>query len=322
MTLYLGSRFYGAVILRALGIRVREHVQRSEVWACRIALLAAVAMVIMLRVFTGLNLLYSGLFVMLTGLLFLIVTRINVETGLFFVQPTWHAVGVILGIFGAGYLGAEALIVLGLLCVVMTIDPRVCLMPLVANALRFSENTGVRPYRLSKWLVLAVLLGLIVGVFATIYVQYDHGGAGYSWATQKVPKLAFNLLARNLPKIRQSAGAIKVNRELVRAAAVGMGLVLACSWFRLRYTWWPIHPVLFLVWGTFTMGVFAPSFLIGWIIKVAVTRFGGGDTYRKCKPLFIGMIAGEFVAGIFWMIVALIYYKVAGPGGPLFRVHP
>ena len=54
------------------------------------------------------------------------------------------------------------------------------------------------------------------------------------------------------------------------------------------------------------------SFLAGWLIKTAVTRFGGGQAHRRYKPLFVGLVAGEFVAGIFWAIVGLVYYLSTG----------
>ena len=43
------------------------------------------------------------------------------------------------------------------------------------------------------------------------------------------------------------------------------------------------------------------SFLVGWALKVLVTRFWGGKGYQKVKVAMIGVIAGEVLAGIgFW----------------------
>ena len=329
MVAYLGRRFYTAVFLKATGIArllkgfgasIREDVQAGEVWACRLALLAAAGMVVMLWQVLGLGIAWSILFILLSGLLFLIVARVNTETGLFFIQPTWHAVGVIMGVFGVAFIGPKALITMALLSTVMTIDPRVSVMPLAANALRFSENAGVRPYRLGAWMVVAILIAFVAGVVGTLYFAYNDG-ASYDWAIRFVPKLPFDLLGRELPRM-ESVTDIRVDRNLLGPAIIGLGLVLGCGVLRLRYNWWPLHPVLFLMWGTFPMARLAPSFLVGWLIKVGITSFGGGQSYRKSKPVFIGMVAGEFVAGIFWMIVALVYYKVMGQAAPKFEVHP
>jgi hypothetical protein len=240
---------------------------------------------------------------------------------LFFIQPTWHAVGIILALVGPALIGPRALITMALLSTVMTIDPRIALMPLAANALHFSDRAGVRPYALSGWLTVAIVLALAVGVVGTLYFEYNDGANGYAWGTNHVPKLPFNLLARNLPKMSGPA-TMTLDRDLLLPAGIGLGGVLACSLLRLRFHWWPIHPVLLLMWGTYPMGRLAPSFLAGWFLKVAVSRFGGGQTYRKYKPIFVGMVAGEFVAGIFWIIVAQLYYQVFGVSGPKFDVHP
>ena len=329
VVVYVGRRFYASVLLRALRIARGDPVARATVWACRILLLAVAAMLAVLIFAVGLHWLLAVLFVMLTGLMFLIVTRISAETGLFFIQPTWQAAGILLAMFGISALGPNMLIILGLLSIVATIDPRVCLMPIVANALRFSEAHGVSPRRLSWAMAAAVLLALVAGVFATLYVQYNFGGGTvYGWANSAAA-MPFEMLQRNLRRLPGEPGQwadfqwthLRANRTFLWAAGVGFALVMGCNALRLRHAWWPIHPVLFLVWGTIPACWMGPSFLVGWMLKVAITRFGGGRLYRRCRAIFIGMVAGEFVAGIFWMGVGLIYYLVTRTPGPIFRVH-
>ena len=87
------------------------------------------------------------------------------------------------------------------------------------------------------------------------------------------------------------------------AAGMGLAVMFACTAARLRWPWWPIHPVMFMVWGTIISRWFAASFLAGWLLKVGITRFRGSASYHTARPFFIGMIAGEMVAGIIWMIV-------------------
>jgi uncharacterized membrane protein YGL010W len=70
--------------------------------------------------------------------------------------------------------------------------------------------------------------------------------------------------------------------------------------------------VLFLVWGTYPANGCWSSFLLGWAIKGAVVRFGGGKVYQKLKPVFIGMIAGELLAAGFSMFFEIIYSWTTG----------
>ena len=100
-----------------------------------------------------------------------------------------------------------------------------------------------------------------------------------------------------------------------------MALILICTAGRLRWPWWPIHPVMFMVWGTNVSRWFGPSFMAGWLAKVIITRFGGAVGYRKARSFFVGIIAGEVVAGVGWMIVGALYYAYYRVAGPSFRVH-
>ena len=341
MILYIGRRFYGSLIVRTVGIAKGEPITPGVVWAARIGLLAAAAMVVVLSLSLKLDPIIAILVLVLIGLLFLIVTRINVETGLFFIQPSWQPIGVLLGLLGAKALGPNVLAIVAMLCVAITLDPRLALMPLVTNALRFGENQGVAIGGLGRWMIVGVLVCLVVGVVFTIYTQYDFKGSGYSdwWSTQPT-----DLIARNAQKFDPAATAqvsgvnmadwkpvqemnwswstITTNRKFLMAVGIGLTLFVGVSLLRLRFQWWPIHPVLFLIWGTFPIYVFASSFLLGWLIKSAITKFGGSQSYRNNKPIFVGLVAGEFVAGIVWMTVAWIEYATTGTPGIGIRVHP
>ncbi len=329
MVFYIGRRFYWNVLLNALAVPTRERAERVVVWACRIALLSAAGIVLMLVLLVHLHWVPATLFVLLMGLLFLMVTRINVETGMFMIQPSWQPVGVMVGLFGIAALGPTTLITLALLAAVMTIDPKVCLMPLVANSLRFSEKQGVKPTRLSPVLVLSVLGAMVLGVVVTLFLQYNYGATGDNWLSHPANKV-FTYFNSQLPKFETpearaagfDLGQWVPTGTFLWGLGGGLALVVGASIMRLRYQWWPLHPVLFLLWGTAGSQYFAASFFLGWLIKSAITKFGGGDSYRKNKPIFIGLIAGEFAAGLIFALIGLIYFLKTGTQPPvLFRTR-
>ena len=321
--LYTGRKFYFSALAKAFFIPVKEKLESSVAWFCRGAMLAVVGMVLMMTYALGLSPLLSVAFVLLIGMMFVVLTRINVETGLFMIQPGWSAGAIILAIFGFASIGPHALIILSLLAITLTVDPIVCLMPLAANALKIGETENIKPSRLSRWLVVAVLIALVGGMIGTLCVQYRYGGNEYDWA-ESVPKKTFQLLQTNLigsdadPADPQALNLdmFTTKGSFLVSAGAGLAIVLFLSMMRLRHHWWPIHPVLFLIWGTFPGCELAASFLVGWMLKVGITTFGGGQNYTKNKPLFVGVIAGEFAAGMVWLIVGIIYFmyfKVAPP---------
>ena len=96
---------------------------------------------------------------------------------------------------------------------------------------------------------------------------------------------------------------------------------LLFSSLRLRFAGFPLHPVLFLVAGTYAAGKCWWSFLVGWGIKCLVVRFGGGKVYQQLKPLFVGIIAGELLAAGASIVFEIIYYCVTGePPGRSFGI--
>ncbi len=325
---YLGRRFYLAVLARSLGIPIGESVETWIVRACRIALAAAATIVLMLTWIAGLHWILACLFVLLTGLVFLVVTRITAETGMFFIQPNWHALPVIVALLGMEAVGPRMLAILAMLSLVLTIDPRVCLMPLVANALKISQDQRIRPARIGVWMGAAVLAAMVAGVVGTLYVQYNYGGGTLYEFANMAARFPFEMLQRNLVKLGPDfgGGGLRVGNlhpdwRMLSFAGVGMAGVFLTGAMRLRYKWWPIHPVLFLVWGTLPSALYSFSFLLGWCIKAVITRLGGGRSYLAWKPLFVGLIAGEFLAAILWAIVGVVYYIKTGTAGPIFRTH-
>ncbi|MBS3734596.1 MAG: hypothetical protein KGY99_06680 [Phycisphaerae bacterium] len=331
MLLYVGRRYYGDVLRRVVGLRAHaERVPSSVAWAARVALLCGGAMVVWLVVTVRLHPLLATAFVVLTGMMFIVLTRINAETGLIIIQPRWHVVGVMMGMCGFAALGPNMFIILAVLSTVVAIDPRCCLMPLVSNALRFSETQRVRPRRLTGALVPASLIALAVGIPATLCVQYAFGRTGHFFWGETVGHMPFELLVRELPRYTRPAADwhafsfahVEPSAAFCWAAGIGLGGVLLLSFLRLRLPWWPIHPVLLLVLGVDTVTPLCASFFVGWAIRVCVTGFGGDRGYRRAKPLFIGLIAGEFAAGLFWAAGGFIRYAATGLHYDVLRVHP
>ena len=108
----------------------------------------------------------------------------------------------------------------------------------------------------------------------------------------------------------------------VRYATAGFILLLACAIARTRWPWWPLHPILFLVWGTYPANFLAVSFLLAALIKGGVTKFGGAKAVNDTKPLMVGLIMGDILMIIVWSIVGTIYYYNTGTTPPTYRVLP
>jgi len=101
-----------------------------------------------------------------------------------------------------------------------------------------------------------------------------------------------------------------------------LALVTAAAAGRLRFSRWPIHPVLFLVWSTYPGFCFASSFLVGWLVKVSVTHYGGATAYQRLKPLMFGLVAGDMLGGVAPILIGLVYYLGTGELPKVFNILP
>ena len=325
--LYVGRRYYSQVVKGAAGIAVPAEIPRYSIWAAR-GLAVAVALWVILLRSMGVDW-FLGLFLIALLLMMLVViTRINVETGAFWLQSWWLPVSVLTALFGVRAIGPEAYLVLALVSTVLIADPRSVVMPFLANGLRIArvrEPKQVR--RLTPLLVLMLVAGLLVATVATLTVQYNMGiNMGHRWSARLLPSMPFSELSRHISELaardelRSSLSldglgrlaALNPDRGALLWMALGLILFVSCSAARLRLSWWPLHPVIFLVWGTGPCARLYLSFLLGWIIKASVINLAGARYYEKIKPLMIGVIAGELIAALFWIAVGVAYFLATG----------
>jgi len=333
---YVGRRYYWATLSQALAFGRRGEVPAYAVWACRAFLVSAAAMVVVL-VWLGLDWPLAVLAVALVLLMFLVIARLNVECGLFFVTPFWVPLAVMIGLFGPTALGPVAIVTIGLLSMVFCLDARECLMPFVVNGLKVCDDMKVRP----GWTgvgtvgVYAMALAIVVPVVLWTNQNFSAQKADV-WASQTAPRLPFNAAERAVTQMKnvgeldlaerlagwQRLAHMDPDPRFLWAAGVGVMLVIVFSVLRLRFTWWPLHPVMFVVWGTYALWHFNASFLLGWFIKKMVTRFGGAPLYRQARPLMFGVIAGELLGGLIFMVLGACYYAVTGLRPDEYKVFP
>jgi hypothetical protein len=340
---YMGRRYYWDMIKKAFVPTLKIEVEAISVWACRILIVASAALVwIMMSL--GIDWPIAVLMVLVTLIMFLVMARISAESGLFFIQPWWHPVSVLVGLFGMTAFGPKALIVLGIIVMVMLIDPRESLMPFLVNGLKMCDDSKVSPKKAGPVAAVAFALALCLGVGVALWSSYNHGiNTGDAWVVSNLAKMPYKEAQKWVDRLNDSGdlqksetmpawqrivpqswgGAMNSDPKFLWAAGIGVALVLITSFLRLRYTWWPLHPILFLIWGINPMWFFSGSFLLGWAIKTAVTRLGGGKTYRAMVPLMMGIIAGDLLGGLFWMGWGGYYYLTWGVAPTkMYKIFP
>ncbi len=322
--LYTGRRYYASLARRAFLFRRAPEADDTGTWAARLFLLSAAGMVAAL-VWVGLDWPFAVLTVVLLMLMFVVLTRINVETGIYMISGSWQALAVLLGLFGAEALGPTAISIVGLLCIILTIDPHESLMPFVVNALKVAETNALRVRPVARGMGGAFVIALVVAAPISLWANYHFGMPQWSsHALSGAPRWTYRIVDRAVNTMGdglkesvertpiQRLRSIRPDRRFLTWAAVGFALVAACSFLRLRFPRWPLHPAMFLVWFTWGTQMIWASFLLGWAIKWLVLRYGGQRAYRGALPFMVGVIAGGLLSRILFMIVGAGYFGATG----------
>lgn len=82
--------------------------------------------------------------------------------------------------------------------------------------------------------------------------------------------------------------------------------VAALSWLRLNFLWWPLHPLGFLMatsWGSLNLWF---SLFLGWLCKPIMMPHGGFRGHLQFRPPFMGVILGDVLAALLWIIVGFM----------------
>jgi hypothetical protein len=275
----------------------------------------------------GLDWLVAFYYTILTIIVFTVISRAVSEAGGFYVGTWIMPEAVLWGFLGMQAVGPTTLATMGIISAVILAGPGWAPMPFAAQALKMAELGKVRIPQMAKWCIIALLACIVVAVATTIYWQYDQGSmtASAGWA-RYTAKLHFDqaltmkqqLKARDQLEQAESVsgfGRLLVatpNKTFVIAFLIGAGLCIAVSFLRLRFSWWPLHPIVFVFFGSHQAQRLAFSFFLGWMVKHAITKYGGEKAYQKTKPVMIGLIAGEVLAGTIPVIVGTIYYMITG----------
>ncbi len=333
---YTGRRYYGDVLKRALTFRQTGSVESYAAWACRFLILAVVAMILILS-WMGLPWPIAALVVPLVLLAFVGISRVNCESGLFVNAQYWQPLGVLLGLFGAAAMGPEAIMIVGLLCMIFTVQPLESIMTFFLNGLRICSDQKIGPARLSGPAISAYVVVLVVAIPITLWAVHNYGvrrgNWQYRWSTVIMPNFYYDAGDKMVTELKnegtltESESLAPMERlakmevlktwkfwqnKFLVAAGLGVLGVLALSICRLRLPWWPIHPMIFLIWGTRQTAEVGTSFLLGWMIKSAVTRLGGTQSYRTTRKLMFGAIAGDLIGALIFMLIGMLYYNFSG----------
>ena len=333
MVLYFGRREYARILRHAFTFRrARDPALGAAAAACRV-FVATYALLVVLLVYAGLDWLVAVTLVTAFGMVLLIGARAVAEIGLPWLSNLSRmATAATLKLLGPYAIGPTSLAVLAVVgsCLDLDLSNNLAAQQTVCS--RLAERTpSLRRTTFFNVLGAALLAAILGATFFTLRNNYRHGAyrerlprvhlrhtLDPRWT--EVRRMQIEGLAEKMDGLRGLAklGHVQPEKGFVRFFLFGALLVVACSLLRNRLAWWPFHPLPLLFVNSPAMSRLYVSIFLGWLIKTALLRLGGGRTYERSKAFFVGGLFGSVVGGAIWIAVASLDYVATGVEPPRF----
>jgi len=221
-----------------------------------------------------------------TVVVFIGVSRIVAESGLIYVRGPLSAQSFAIYLVGANTVTPSSLTALAFTYTLIA-NGRALFAPAFAHVARLADAVRVNRRRL----LAAVLVGLVVGTLVSIAITLK---LGYQYGAYNFKDAPFSGLSRSV--FRDTVGKMRTPfpRSWPRIAFMSIGFVgmALLTLLRLRFTWWPFHPLGFAISCTYLVRRSVFSIFIAWIMKTAIMQTGGVSLYRRSKPFFLGLLTG------------------------------
>ena len=229
--------------------------------------------------------------------IFLALTRLIVEAGSPAIVSGMSASGVLVSGFGSAALGPSGMIATAY-TMVWAGDLLVFMMAPCANGVRMLHGLSHCRMRILGMMAAAMGIGLVGSVWAILTLGYQYGGINlerqyFEW----FPRLPFDFASRFI------SNPTGPNWGGWTWTAVGAAVMTLLTLARKYLIWWPLHPIGYMVSGTWMLGSAWFSIFMGWMVKSVILRYAGPAGYRSTRGFFLGMILGQFVTGGFWLVV-------------------
>lgn len=176
-----------------------------------------------------------------------------------------------------------------------------------ADGMRICDSTGISMRKMTRVLILGLLIGLVFAYWSHLSAYYGRGALNIEggsptadWRTGVALKEFSNMtnslempIKRDVHKIQFFTGGFFFTLMLIALRRIFLGC--------------PLHPVGYIIATAY--GDYSPlwsAFFLIWLVKVAINRYGGLRLYRQLVPMFLGMVIGHlFIGGVVWSTISL-----------------
>ncbi len=300
-SLWIARRPLMAIIRTGLGLS-RETQERNEPLSYRFTvygLIVAFLLLCLWCVYGGIPLLAGGTILLICFGYLLAMTRLVSEAGMpWMSEPTWRAHDILRTIVPTSAMSTKSWTGVGML-LAFSHDMRVCPMPRVMQTFKITDVCNMSNRHMTVALAIAVLVAIPVSYWAFLDAGYTHGGVF-------INRYRFVSLATQTGTYMERVlghGIQSTDWATLGIIAYGAAKLSILTVLRIRYVWWPLHPVGYAMSFITYLQREWLSVLIGWASQTTLLRYGGHTAFRRARPLFLGLILGAMLAAGVWLLI-------------------
>jgi hypothetical protein len=213
------------------------------------------------------------------------------------VEPTFRPMMMLRTIFGDRMIGPRSLTINTIQARGFRTDLAQLTMPHMMNSFKISDEANIFRRPLLIAMVTAIMVALPISSYSFLKLTYKVGGntLGLSW----LGSTGFSVLGSRL------VNPVDRNTFDLSFIFIGAAVAFLVAFMYERFLWWPFHPIGCTTGSSWGIQMFLFSIFLGWFFKYLTLRHGGLRAYSIIKPLFLGLILGEYMIGAIWIIVGL-----------------
>lgn len=239
------------------------------------------------------------LFLLICFMLQLVAARLICQGGLPYFTLTAAPVDGFLAFFNTNLVAPLTMYLAMVVQKVTFLDMRESLAPSLFHASKLSD--GSQPRNRFLWgVVWAILLGLVVSFVAMLALYYKFGISTLpdDWAIETARRVH-----ENVGQLLEHAEEPKEWSMYFTMVGAGVMALLVLGYH--HFLWWPLHPIGYLTTYSSAMDILWFSFFIGWFNNALTLRYGGVNLYKEVRRLFIGLVVGDMVMAVVWLVVGM-----------------
>lgn len=245
-------------------------------------------------VLIGLSPIWAFLMLVFYFLTITVLTRVVSEAGTFVWWAPLYPQFFPIRFFGTALVGSGNMTLL-----MMTgwnlHDTATCVLPQALNGFKIAEEAGLNRRKVFIAMCCALLISVLACNIPCIYSMYRYGIPNLGWWSRGAPRALADTISGTL----RSKSQLFQPWEFGHIAGGGL-FTLFLVVMRRHFIWWPFHPLGYV--ASWCMGRYWFAILIGWSLKVIVTRIGGIRLWKKYYPAALGLVIGETLILFTWLL--------------------